>query len=149
MLLRSGNENIVRICLWVLALSLLLVGLVSGTLVRHVIQIIPIAIVLLADTKGAKWASFAALPLFTFWMGIMILIWMFLLGMSRIANGHYTPVEILLTVVMALSSIVGIPTSYQSGRRLRVINRIFAFLAFIGLQFIAMWVSFLKPFATR
>src|SRR5262245_20663661 len=102
------------ICAVVLAVSLLLVGVVSGTVIRHVIQIIPIVILLLAPLA---WRGAAAMPVCFFWLFIMVLIWLFLLGMSRIANGHYTPIEVALTVVMAGASIAGIIASGKTMKK--------------------------------
>jgi hypothetical protein len=132
-----------------LALALLLVGVVSGTLVRHLVQIVPIMVGLGVLTRRPDWGSYAALPIFMFWTLIVVLIWLFLLGLSRIANGHYTPIEVVSTFVMAGCSIVGVVKSIQLGRSLRPFGRAFMFLLFAIMQFAAMWVSFLRPIANR
>ncbi len=145
----SSARRFVRRCLIGLALALLAVGLVSGTFLRHVVQILPIVLVL-AILKGRPvWGAYAALPIFIFWIGIVILIWLFLLGLSRIANGHYTPVEIALTVVMAACSVAGVVKTVSLGRSLSPVGRLTAFVLFAALQVAAMWVSFLRPIANR
>ena len=145
----SSGRNIVRACLIGLALALLLVGVVSGTLLRHSVQIVPIAAALGLLTRRADWAAYAALPLFLFWTLVPVLIWLFLLGLSRIANGHYTVIEVLSTVVMAGCSIVGAAIAVRLGKPLRWYGRAFLFLLFGVLQFVVMWVSFLEPIANR
>ena len=145
----SSARSIVRGCLIGLALALLLVGVVSGTLLRHIVQILPIVAALALLTRRADWAAYAALPLFLFWTLVPVLIWLFLLGLSRIANGHYTAIEVLSTVVMAGCSIVGTAKTVQLGRPLRWPWRAVMFLVFGVLQFLVMWVSFLEPIANR
>ena len=78
-----------------------------------------------------------------------MLIWLFLLGVSRIANGHYTPIEILLTILMAGFSVVGVVRSIPLGRALAVSGRVLVVAVFTAVQVAAMWVSFLKPIANR
>ena len=132
-----------------MALALLLVGLVSGTVLRHVVQIVPIVVALGVLARRPDWGAYAALPIFGFWTLVVVLIWLFLLGVSRIANGHYTPIEVASTVVMIACSIAGLVKCLQLGRRLRAVGRLSAFLLFAVLQFSAMWVSFLRPIANR
>src|SRR6185436_5137184 len=129
--------------------ALLLVGVVSGTLLRHIVQILPIVAALGLLTRRADWAAYAALPLFLFWTLVPALIWLFLLGLSRIANGHYTVIEVLSTVAMAGCSIVGTAKTFRLGRPLRWPWRAAMFLLFGALQFLVMWVSFLAPIANR
>jgi hypothetical protein len=47
-----------------MAVSLPLVGLVSGTFIRHVVQIVPILVALPAVLTRRRWAAYAAIPLF-------------------------------------------------------------------------------------
>jgi hypothetical protein len=88
-----------------LALALMLVGLVSGTVLRHIVQIVPIMVVLAVVRRRPDWGAEAAIPIFLFWTFIVVLIWLFLLGLSRIANGHYTPIEVISTFLMMVCSI--------------------------------------------
>jgi hypothetical protein len=143
------NTAYVRACLIGLALALLVVGVVSGTLLRHIVQILPIVLALVVLQRRAPWGAYAALPIFLFWTGIAILIWLFLLGLSRIANGRYTPTEIVMTFVMAVSSVAGTVWSVKLGRPLAAGGRVAAVLLFAGLQVAAMWVSFLRSIASR
>lgn len=136
-------------CLIGLALALLLVGVVSGTLVRHIVQILPIVVVLGLLARRPDWGAYAALPIFLSWSFIVVLIWLFLLGLSRIANGHYTPVEVVSTFLMVGFSVVGVARSIPLGRPLPAVWRVLAFALFAALQFAAMWVSFLKPIVNR
>jgi hypothetical protein len=135
-------KTFVLACLVGLAVALLLVGVVSGTLLRHAVQIVPIVLALIVVRRSPVWGAYAALPIFMFWMAIAILIWLFLLGLSGFASGHYTPVEIACTVVMAGCSLVGTVNCFTLGRSLPAVRRVAAFLLFTTFQLAAMWVSF-------
>src|SRR5262245_28147299 len=139
----------VAACLAGLALALLVVGAVSGTMLRHVVQILPILLALMLMYRRPALAAYAAIPVFVFWVGIVTLIWLFLLGLSRIANGHYTPVEILCTFVMAGCSLAGLVKAIAVGRPLSMIGRITVVVLFAVIQVGTMWISMLRPIANR
>ena len=136
-------------CLIGLGGALLVVGVVSGTLLRHVIQILPIGLAAAVLLRSSEWGAYASIPIFFFWIAIVGLIWLFLLGLSRIASGHYTPIEVVCTFMMAAFSVVGVVGSTLLGKPLRPRARVFAVMLFASLQLAAMWVSFLKPIANR
>jgi hypothetical protein len=132
-----------------LALALLLVGVVSRTILRHIVQILPIVVAAGVLMRRPALGAYAALPIFAFWIFIVVLIWLFLLGLSQIANGTYSPTEILLTFVMAACSVLGISNSFPLGKSLRIGRRVSITALFAIVQVAAMWVSFLKPIATN
>ncbi|MFN2546702.1 MAG: hypothetical protein ABR567_04670 [Myxococcales bacterium] len=95
-------------CLAIIAALVLGVGIVSHGIVRHIVQTAPFwpAVVLgLRRREAARWCAF---PGFVFWLVLMVLIWLFLLGWSHVVSGTFTPVEIAMTVVVAVASIAGI-----------------------------------------
>jgi hypothetical protein len=145
----NSTERVVLGSLVGLALALLVVGVVSGTLLRHVIQIVPIIAAILLFWRRADYLAYAALPLFTFWLFIVALIWLFLLGVSRIANGHYTATEIAMTVLIAGCSLAGGVKSVRVGKPLRPLVRVFTFALFAALQVASMVLSLREPFAHR
>ena len=126
--------------------GLLAVGLVSGTLVRHVIQVAPAALALAVVAGGSPYGRAAALPIVTFWAGLMVTIWLFLLGLHQMIGGRFTRVEIALTLAIAAACLAGLlggaqPTANTSGAQ-----RVAAALASALLQLAAFWAS-LQPFA--
>jgi hypothetical protein len=147
--MESPARRMVVGCLIGLALALLLVGLVSGTVLRHIVQIVPIMVVLAVVRRRPDWGAYAAIPIFLFWTFIVTMIWLFLLGLSRIANGHYTSIEVISTFFMMAFSIAGGVKCVQLGRSLPAAGRTLAFFLFAGMQVAAMWVSFLRPIANR
>lgn len=145
----STEQRIVRGCFIGLAVALLVVGVVSGTVLRHVVQIVPVLLGLTLLARRADLAAYAAVPIFIFWAAIVVLIWLFLLGLSRVANGHYTPIEVASTFIMFGCSIVGVMKSVRLGRSLPASARVITFVMFAVMQFVAMWASFLRPIANR
>jgi len=110
------SERVTATALVVIALALILVGLVSRMVARHAVQIGPVLAAALVVRIRPGWARFAALPIFLFWLFIMALIWLYVLGLARIVTGRFTPVEVALTVLIGLACLVGV----KSARRVPV-----------------------------
>ena len=98
----------VAICLTGIAIALVLVGAVSDTIPRHLFQIVPLMAAVGLVLGRNPSASYAAVGLCAFWAVIMGLIWLYLLGVSGVVSGTYSAVEIALTVVIAVFSVLGI-----------------------------------------
>lgn len=130
-------------------LSLLLVGIVSGTVIRHVVQVVPAVMAGIAVLQRRSWQSMAALPILAFWLAIMILIWLYLLGVVRFFSGHFTTAEIGLTVVMGIACVAGLVSCVRKPRSLNWAAGLVALLIFGALQIGAMWVSFRPAIANR
>ena len=103
-----------------MAIALLLVGMVSHTLLRHVIQITPLAAALAVAARRPALGVPAAVPLFTFWLFVMGGIWLFLLGIAPVFTGRFSPVEIILTIVIGLASVGGLVAAFRLGTVLSV-----------------------------
>lgn len=125
----------------VLAGALLLVGVVSGTLLRHAVQIGPplVLIVVVAVWRPRSWPA-AAMAIELFWLVIMLFIWLYLAGLARIVKGHFSPSEITLTVVIGAAAAGGIVLGLQS-REVAWPVKFLAFLIAGLVQFGAMWLS--------
>ena len=145
---RSGSGGLVATWLAVVAGALIVVGIVSHTLLRHVIQIAPLVVALGLLARRSAWGVSAAAPLFAFWFLIMGAIWLFLLGVARIVSGTFTPAEVTLTVVIGMASLLGLGTAYRRGTTLPIRARLGTIAAFAILQFAAMWLS-VQPFVAR
>ena len=115
----------VRLCLVGVAFALVLIGVVSGTPVRYLIQVAPIALAmpLLARSPGSL-GAYAAVALFSYWMLAMVLIWLFLLDLSDLARDQYAPIEVGLTMFVAFFCSVGILLGVRAGRLLGRTHRI-------------------------
>ena len=55
-------------CLGGLAIALMVVGVVSETVLRHVVQIVPVLLVVALVSWRPAMGAYAALPIFIFWI---------------------------------------------------------------------------------
>lgn len=104
---------------------------------------------LLFFRRRPEFLAYAAMPLFAFWTFIVTVIWLLLLGLSHVARGHYTAIEIALTLLMAAFSIVGGIRAFSVGRPLRPLVRALTFVLFAATQVVALMLSRREPFANR
>jgi hypothetical protein len=140
----SRYGGLVTVWLAVVAGALLVVGIVSHTLLRHVVQIAPLVGAVSLLLRGSSLGVSAAVPLFAFWFVIMGAIWLFLLGVAHIVSGTFTPAEIALTVIIGAATVLGLTAAWRQSVT-RAPARLFTVVAFAVLQFAAMWIS-LQPF---
>jgi hypothetical protein len=127
-------------CMAAALAALLAVGLVSGTPLRHLVQIAPGALVLGLAALRLPWAGDAAAPIFLFWLAVMALIWLFLLGVARVITGTFSTAETALTVVIGAASLAGL-TAAPRAATTRAHVRALLFLLFLALQVAAVWLS--------
>jgi len=71
------------------------------------------------------------------------------MGLSRVASGSYTPIEVVSTVLMAGFALVGVVGAIRVGRPLSLPWRVAMVALFAVVQVGAMWASFLRPIAKR
>jgi hypothetical protein len=103
-----STNKAIALCVLVQMAALIVVGLVSDGLARHVLQTSPswiVAALALHESSRAKWA---ALPVFVFWLAIMSLIWLYLLGIAHIITGNFGNTEVAMTLVVMATSVLGI-----------------------------------------
>ena len=144
-----SDEKFVLACLAAVSLLLLVVGIVSGTLIRHMVQIVPVlaaaGIVLRRPSIGAS----ISIPVLVFWISMMVLIWLFLLGWSDIAYGTYSPAEVILTFAIASCATLGLSPSFRLGQPVAAWRRTYLAVLAAAVQSGFMILSFQAPFASR
>ena len=134
----------VRLSVIGLVWSVLLFGFSGGTFVPYVIQLLPIFVALrLMSRAPGHLGAYAAVPLCVWWFVKMVLIWLFLLGVSTAAAGGYTPAEIAFSVVVAFFAGAGIVRGVQVGRPLALSREMMTLLVFGALQATTMAVPLL------
>ncbi len=141
----SQNDRRLNSCLMGIILGLILVGLVSGTPLRHVVQVLPACIVLVALNRPTPWTSYAALAIFLFWLLIMLLIWLHLLGLAHVLSGTFSTTETVLTIFIGGWCLVGLFRFFTTPTAAKLPARIIAFVGFALLQIAALWIS-LQPY---
>jgi hypothetical protein len=142
------SERLLAIACAVLTVALLLVGLVSRTPLRHALQATPPALAALLAWRRVRWAPCCALAVSLFWLFIMTLIWLFLLGLARVVSGHFSVAEIALTLVIGASSVVASVAALRARPPAGLAARAVGFVVFALLQAGALWLS-LQPFVAR
>ncbi len=144
---RSGSFHVLGALAGVIV-GLLLVGVVSHLPIRHVIQVTPAAVAAVFVARAGRAARYAALPIFLLWLLIMVAIWLFLLGVANFVSGHFTRPEIVLTVVIGLSSLWGIVAVLRQPRAWPLPALVY-FVVFAVLQWAGLWLSLRPAFARR
>jgi hypothetical protein len=139
----------VAYCSLTVLVALYIVGAVSNGSLRHEVQTLPLWIPIVLGFRKQPSAKWAAIPCFLIWLTIMTLIWLFLLGWARIASGHFSPVEIVMTVIIGLACITGLVLSFRWGTKYPWPKGL-AIAAFLAvLQIAAMRISFIPYIANR
>ena len=144
-----NRRNAVIACLAGVAAALLIVGVLSGTFIRHVVQIVPVPVALVAVRERPAWGSHAALPIFAWWLFMMVLVWLYLAGVPMFFDGEFTLTEIVLTVLVSLFCVLGLLAGMRLESTSSIANRLLAVAVFGAFQFAMMWASFLRPFVNR
>jgi hypothetical protein len=111
----------VAVCSLVIIAALVVgVGLASGLILRHVVQTLPLWLSVGLGMRRSRAAGWLALPCFLFWLALMVVIWLFLLDIARVVSGHFTPVEVVMTIVVAGAAIAGLSSSARLWRSVPV-----------------------------
>jgi len=145
------RAKLVAYALLTMVVALYVVGAVStppGSL-RHEVQTLPLWFPILAGLQDKAIAKWAALPCLIFWLLIMIFIWLFLLGWARIVTGHFPPIEIAMTIMVGLGSILGLATCLRWRTAVRPAAAAITFVLFAALQILAMRLSLMPYIASR
>jgi len=138
-------------CALAVLLALYVVGAVSippGSL-RHEVQTLPLWFPIVAAFRNKDLAKWAALPCFIFWLTLMIVIWLFLLGWARLISGHFFPSEIAMTLVVGAASFLGIAVCVRWRTTVRPTVAAGMFVLFVALQFLAFRLSLIPYIARR
>src|SRR2546430_4596094 len=89
----SGQGPVVMaLCCLVVILALVVgVGLASNLVVRHIVQTLPLWFGAAFGFRRLQATGWIALPFFLCWLALIIIIWLYLLGIARIISGHFQP----------------------------------------------------------
>lgn len=137
----------IGICSLVVLVALYAVGAVAHESLRHEVQTLPLWAPIVLGLMRRESARWCALPCLLFWLLVMSFIWLYLLGVSRIVSGHFSPAEIALTLVVGAASAAGIGFCFRHARwpwRARMVIVLFGLV-----QFAAFRVSLLPAIAHR
>lgn len=147
---RDGEPIVIAVCSLAIILALVAgVGGATGLVWRHLIQTAPLWLAVGCGFGRARVTGWIALPSFLFWLALMIMIWLYLLGVARFVTGYFSPVEIAMTIVVGIASIIGIVSFFRFKSRLRPWSAIVLFVLFAAAQWGCFLLSLTPRFAAR
>lgn len=141
--------GILTVCCVAIIAALLVVGAVSHGVIRHIVQTSPLWIAIVLGVRRSGWSKWAALPCFVFWLLLMTVIWLFLLGWARIVSGTFSRIEIAMTLIVGMASITGIIRAVTMKTGVRAWSATAIVLLIAVLQITALRVSLLPSIAHR
>jgi hypothetical protein len=147
----SNPPKTVADCCLAVLVALYVVGAVSispGSL-RHEIQTLPLWFPIVLGFRQKPIAKWMALPLLIFWLGIMTLIWLFLLGIANVVSGHFFPTEIAMTIVVGVACTVGLVSTARWRTSTPALPAMMVFLVFAVLQVAVFRISLIPYIARR
>ena len=133
----------------IIAALVLGVGIGSHLVLRHIVQTLPLWVVVTLGLKRSRAAGWAGLPIFSFWLVLMAAIWLYLLGLSNMLSGHFTQLEIAMTVVVGIASGVGIVAFIRLKSHLSLWGLASIFVVLAAIQVLCFRLSFLSAIAHR
>lgn len=142
--MRNSGKGVGYTCLAILV-ALYVVGAVSHGSLRHEVQTLPLWFPIVQGLRGREIAKWAALPCLIFWFAIVVLIWLFLLGWARIVHGHFSLIEIAMTVAIGVACITGAALGLRWRTNTRGWVAFRTVIVFAALQLAAFRIS-LIPF---
>jgi hypothetical protein len=143
------GSRAIAVCSLAIVVALQVVGVVSHTSLRHIVQTLPLWFPIVLGFRRQDIAKWVALPCLVFWLGIVTLIWLFLLGWARIVSGTFTPVEVAMTFVIGLACVFGLGTAVRWRTATHPLVATTLTMLFAFLQVLAFRVSMLPSIASR
>jgi hypothetical protein len=144
---RYRDGRILAGCALLLIAALYVVGVVSNGIVRHVVQTAPVWPAVVLGVRRSDWSKWTALPCFLFWLFLMTLIWLFLLGWVHVLSGTFSGVEIAMTLVVGFCSVVGLVAALRMRTGVGRVGASTVSLVMLIVQFIVFRISFLPAIA--
>jgi|SRR6185312_894520 len=150
MSVRPTETIVIAICsLAIIAALVLGVGLATSLVLRHLVQTAPFWICVVLGFRHSRATYWAGLPLFLFWLILMVLIWTYLLGISRVVTGHFSPIEIVMTLVVGASSAIGMGSLIRAKLSFPPARAAVLFVIMAIFQLVCFRLSLLPSIAHR
>lgn len=142
-----NSPKVIASCSLTMLAALYVVGAVSNGSLRHEVQTLPLWAPIILGFNQRPAAKWAAIPCFIIWLTLMTFIWLFLLGWARVLTGHFSPVEIAMTLIVGAACIAGLAICFR-WRTTLIWGKAQAISAGIAaLQLAALRISFIPSIA--
>lgn len=145
----AAPVDIAACCLAIILALVVGVGVPDHLVLRHVVQTLPLWAAVLLGFRRSAATGWLALPFFLFWFVLMTFIWLFLLGISRIVTGTFSPLEIAMTIIVGLASLIGIALFARIKSGLPAWGAAALFIIAAAAQFACFRASLLPSIARR
>lgn len=147
----KDHRILIGCCIVIIGALVLVVGVESHGVLRHIVQTSPVWIAIVLSVRRSTLAKWAALPCLAIWLFLMTAVLLYVLGLAQILfiGGTFSPVEIAMTVLVAMASLAGIIVSLRTGSSVPPFRIITTVLLVTVLQVGAIWLSFLPSIAHR
>jgi hypothetical protein len=136
-------------CVAIIAALVLGVGLATNLVLRHVVQTAPLWVGVILGFRRSPAVGWVALAPFLAWFVLMVLIWSYLLGISHLISGHFSPIEILMTIIVGLAALIGIGSFFRFRSSLSPLTAGLIFVLMTVFQVVCLRVSFLPAIEHR
>ena len=145
----GSDYRVLTCCCVAIIVALVVVGVVSHGVIRHIVQTSPLWIATVLAIRRSGLSKWAALPCSLFWLLLMTAIWLFLLGWARIVSGTFSPIEIAMTKIVGLASLLGIVRALGMRSGVRAWTATATVLLAAVLQLVVIRMSLLPAIAHR
>lgn len=125
------------------------VGLVSGLVLHHFVQTLPLWVGVVLGFRRSLATGWVGLPLFLFWLVLMGFIWLQLLGIARFLTMHFSPLEIGMTIVVGIGSVVGIVMFWRLKSTVSSTSAGVLFITIAAMQWLCFRAGFWPAIALR
>ena len=125
------------------------VGLTSGLVLHHLVQTLPLWVGVVLGFRRSPATGWIGLPVFLFWLVMMVLIWMYLLGIAHALSGYFSPFVIGMTIVVGIGSVVGIAMFWRLKSSLTLTSAAALFVMVAAIQWLCFRAGFWSPIALR
>jgi hypothetical protein len=136
-------------CLVIIAALVIGVGLASNLVIRHLVQTVPLWAGVVLGFRRSRATGWIALPCLLFWLLLMAIIWSYLLGWTHLISGHFSPIEIAMTILVVIGAVIGIVSFARFRSSLSALSAGVLFVAVAAVQWVCFRISFLPAIAHR
>jgi hypothetical protein len=141
---------IIAACCLAIILALVVgVGVPDGLVLRHLVQTLPLWVAVVLGFRRSTASGWVALPFFLFWLVLMTMIWLYVLGVAHVISGHFSPLEIAMTIVVGAASLAGIAAFARFKSGLSAWSAAGLFIALAAVQWVCFRLSLLPVIAHR
>lgn len=138
-----NTPRVIGYCALAALVALYIVGFANREVLRHAVQTLPLWFSIVMGLRQREITKWCALPCFIIWLMLMSVIWLFLLGLTTVISGHFTPIEILLTLIIGTASITGSIAAFRLRTRMSWAKGLSIAVIFAIFQMVALRLSFL------